>query len=298
MRTPPALSKGDTIAIAAPARKISAEELQLAIRFIEDQGFKIRVDEAVFKHFHQFAGTDAERAAHFQTLLDDHEVKAILCARGGYGALRIIDKLDFSKFMQHPKWIIGYSDITVIHAHILKLGIQSLHATMPLNFAINTPEALQSLVDVLQNKPVHYTIENHLRNRTGTATGQLVGGNLSILYSLAGSSDFPDLKGKILFVEDLDEYLYHIDRMILSLKRMGVFENLSGLIIGGMEDMKDNAIPFGKSAEEIIAEHIVEYDFPVCFGFPVGHISDNHAMVLGRMYKFQVNEMVQLVEIE
>jgi muramoyltetrapeptide carboxypeptidase len=298
MRIPPCLSEGDTIAIASPARKISMEELQPAIRFIEDQGFKISVDDAVFNQFHQFAGPDFERAAHFQTLLDDPEVKAILCARGGYGSLRIIDRLDFSKFTQHPKWIIGYSDITVIHTRLLQLGIASMHATMPLNFAGNTTESLQSLADVLHSRPLNYTIDSHPLNRTGRVKGQLVGGNLSILYSLAGSSDFPDMKGKILFLEDLDEYLYHIDRMILSLKRMGVFGQLSGLIVGGMTDMKDNAIPFGKTAEEIISEHVSEYDFPVCFGFPVGHISDNRALILGRIYKFQVNEMVQLGENE
>ena len=298
MRIPPCLSEGDTIAIAAPARKISMEELQPALRFIEDQGFKIKVDNTVFKQFHQFAGTDAERAYHFQNLLDDPEVKAILCARGGYGAMRMIGGLDFSKFILNPKWIIGYSDITVIHARILQSGIESLHATMPINFNRNTPETLQSLLDVLQNKPVHYTIGNHLLNRTGIATGQLAGGNLSILYSLAGSSDFPDMRGKILFIEDLDEYLYHIDRMILSLKRMGVFEQLSGLIVGGMEDMRDNAIPFGKNAEEIIAEHIEEYDFPVCFGFPSGHLPDNRALVLGRNYQLKVIDKVEFDEIE
>jgi muramoyltetrapeptide carboxypeptidase len=298
MRTPTALSKGDTIAIAAPARKISVEELQPAIRFIEDQGFKIRVDEAVFNQFHQFAGTDLERVAHFQSLLDDPEVKAILCARGGYGAMRIIGRLDFTKFTEEPKWIIGYSDITMIHAHLFQLGIESLHATMPINFSGNTKDSLQSLAEMLLNRPQNYTIASHNLNRNGTTTGQLVGGNLSILYSLAGSSDFPDMKGRILFLEDLDEYLYHIDRMILSLKRMGVFGQLSGLIVGGMTDMKDNTIPFGKTAEEIIAEHVSEYDFPVCFGFPVGHIPDNRALILGRLYKLQVNEMVQLIEIE
>ena len=298
MRTPPSLTKGDTIGIAAPARKISREEMLPAIKFIENQGFKISLDEAVFKEFHQYSGTDSERIIHFQSLLDDPEIKAIICARGGYGAIRIIDKLDFSKFMQNPKWIAGYSDITVFHAHLNKvLQTESLHTTMPVNFATNTVEALQSLFDVLEGKPVNYSIETHVLNREGKGKGQLVGGNLSILYSLAGSSDFPELKDNILFLEDLDEYLYHIDRMILGLKRMGVFDQLSGLIVGGLTEMKDNAVPFGKTALEIVAEHITGFNFPVCFGFPAGHIPDNRAIVFGRNYQFDVGDKVSLCEI-
>jgi muramoyltetrapeptide carboxypeptidase len=297
MRTPPGLTKGDTIGIAAPARKISREELLPAIKIIEDQGFKIRLDEAVFNVFHQYSGTDSERIAHFQSLLDDPEIKAILCARGGYGSMRIIDKLNFTKFIQKPKWIIGYSDITVLHAHLNQvLHFESLHATMPVNFATNTVEALQSLFDVLNGTPLNYNLEPHFLNHFGSATGQLVGGNLSILYSLAGSPDFPDTKGKILFIEDLDEYLYHIDRMALSLKRMGVFDQLAGLIVGGLTEMKDNAVPFGKTAEEIIAGLVSYFDFPVCFGFPAGHIPDNRALVFGRDYHFEVGDKVSLRE--
>ncbi|NOU46443.1 MAG: LD-carboxypeptidase [Bacteroidales bacterium] len=298
MRTPPSLRKGDTIGIAAPARKISREEMLPAIAIIENQGFRIRSDEAVFNEFHQYSGTDSERIAHFQSLLDDPEIKAIICARGGYGAIRVIDKLDFSKFMQNPKWIAGYSDITVFHAHLNEvLQTESLHATMPVNFATNTVEALQSLFDALNGTPLNYKPEPHFLNHSGSATGQLVGGNLSILYSLAGSPDFPDTKGKILFLEDLDEYLYHIDRMILGLKRMGVFDQLSGLIVGGLTEMKDNAVPFGKTALEIVAEHITGFDFPVCFGFPAGHIPDNRALIFGRDYQFDVGDKVTLREI-
>ncbi|MBV5337516.1 MAG: LD-carboxypeptidase, partial [Deltaproteobacteria bacterium] len=259
MKTPIPLRKGDLIALASPARKISREELLPAMQILEEAGFSVRMDEEIFLEDHQYAGTDDQRAAHFQRLMDDPSVKAILCSRGGYGSMRLLGKLDFSQFVHHPKWIAGYSDITALHAHLHQMGIKSLHSTMPVNFAGNTSEALQSLFDALKGK------NHHTLNRKGTAEGILTGGNLSILYSLAGSADFPDLRGKILFIEDLDEYLYHIDRMMLSLKRTRAFDGLAGLIVGGLTEMKDNAVPFGKSAEEIVNEHIAEYSFPVCF---------------------------------
>lgn len=297
MKTPSPLRKGDCIAMASPARKISRDELLPARQILENAGFSVRIDEDVFREDRQFAGTDEQRAAHFQQLLDDDGVKAIVCTRGGYGSMRLLDKLDFSTFVHKPKWIAGYSDITALHARVHQLGIKSLHCTMPLNFANNTPDALQTLFDALFGKFQHFEINSQPLNRDGSAEGILTGGNLSILYSLVGSADFPDLKNKILFIEDLDEYLYHIDRMMLSLKRSGAFEGLAGLLIGGLTDMKDNPIPFGKSAEEIVKEHITAYSFPVSFGFPAGHFSDNRCLVFGQKYQFSSGKTTLLQAI-
>ncbi len=289
MKTPPSLQKGDLIAFASPARSISSEELQTAIQFFEEKGYKVRLDIEVNAVFNQFAGDDEKRKAHFQSLLDDEQVKAIICSRGGYGSLRIIDKIDFKHFEKNLKWIVGYSDITVFHAHLLaQCSTESIHASMPVNFSTNSPEALSSLIDCLEGKSTDYLIKQHALNRSGKATGRLIGGNLSLLYSLQGSGSFPDSSGNILFLEDLDEYLYHIDRMVLSLKRGGLFDAITGLIVGGMTEMKDNAKPFGKTAEEIILEHVGEYDFPVCFGFPAGHIDDNRALIMGRKTLLEV----------
>ncbi len=201
--------------------------------------------------------------------------------RGGYGSLRLIDQLDFSGFIKSPKWLVGYSDITVIHARLQQLGFESLHASMSINFNDNTPEALQSLFNALENKPEVITFETHPLNRYGQVEAEVVGGNLSTLYSLLGSGLFPETTGRILFLEDLDEYLYHIDRMMLALKRAGKLKNMAGLLVGGMTDMNDNRIPFGKTAIEIIAEHTDEYHYPRCFGFPAGHLKDNRALILG-----------------
>ena len=293
MRTPPYLQKGDKIALAAPARSIDRNTLMQAKHVLIEEGFLVQLDDEVFGQENQFSGSDANRAKHFQRLLDDPTVKAILCSRGGYGSHRIIDRLQFTKFVSHPKWIVGYSDITVFHAHLQQqLKFESLHASMPVNFQTNTREAMKSLFDALAGIPIDYRIPTHPLNRIGKASGILTGGNLSILCSLAASADFPDTVGKILFLEDIDEYLYHIDRMIISLKRAGVFDGLSALIVGGMSEMKDNAVPFGKTAEEIILEYVKEYDFPVCFGFPAGHIPDNRALILGRNIKLEVSESI------
>lgn len=282
MISPPNLQKGELVAFAAPARSISNQELQPAINLLKEQGFRYRLDDEVMAVYNQFAGNVKHRTDHFQRLLDDPDVKAILCVRGGYGSLQIIDQLNFSQFRKNPKWIVGYSDITVLHARIQNEGFQSLHATMPVNMAQNTPESLQSLFQSLSGTPPEYMIDPHPFNRMGEACGKLIGGNLSILYSLAGSDIFPKTKGNILFLEDVDEYLYHIDRMMLSLKRAGVFNQLAGLIIGGMTKMNDNSIPFGQTAQEIIASHMTEFDFPVCFDFPAGHLEDNRTLVMGK----------------
>ena len=223
-------------------------------------------------------------------MIDDDSIKAILCARGGYGTVQIIDNIDFSKLKNNPKWIVGYSDVTVLHSHLHQLGITSLHATMPINFEKNTPKALESLKSALFGLGNLTEINHHHFNRFGKVEGEIVGGNLSILYSLLGSDSDINTDGKILFIEDLDDYLYHIDRIMMNLKRNGKLKNLKALIIGGMSDMNDNTIPFGKTAEEIILEYIKEFDFPVCFNFPAGHLDDNRTLVFGKECTLEINE--------
>jgi muramoyltetrapeptide carboxypeptidase len=290
MIKPSYLNKGDTIAIVSTARKISKEEITPAIKLLKSWGLKVVTGKTIALEDHQFAGTDAQRTTDFQLMLDSKNIKAIWCARGGYGTVRIIDKLDFSSFLKNPIWIIGYSDITVLHSHIHNLGVQSLHATMPINVLKNTENSLISLKNVLFGEKESKNFDFSKHNWLGKSEGILVGGNLSILYSLLGSKSNIDIDGKILFIEDLDEYLYHIDRMMLALKRNGYFENLKGLIVGGMTQMHDNTIPFGKTAEDIILDNIREYDFPVCFNFPAGHLDDNTALILGSKVKLEVNE--------
>ena len=227
-------------------------------------------------------------------MLDNPDIKAILCVRGGYGTVRIIDDIDFSHFQKNPKWLAGFSDITVLHSHIHKLNVASLHSTMPISFSSNTTESIMSLKDALFGKHLSIKIDLHPFNRFGEAKGQIVGGNLSILYSLMGSPSDLNTDGKILFIEDLDEYLYHIDRMMMNLKRSGKLSNLKGLIVGGMTKMNDNTIPFGKDAESIIKDVVSEYNYPVCFGFPAGHIKDNRALKLGVIAELKVDKQSSL----
>ncbi|MEI6696868.1 MAG: LD-carboxypeptidase [Bacteroidota bacterium] len=301
MQTPPSMKPGDKIAIISTARKISQQELAPAVEMFRKWGFDPIYGKNLFREEYQFAGSDHERAEDLQWALDDESVKAIICARGGYGTVRIIDSIDFIKFTLHPKWIIGYSDVTVLHSHIQKLyGIETLHATMPINFPTDGSEnqALLSLKKALINEKLSYSIESHPFNRKGNANGILVGGNLSILYSLMGSVSEIDTDGKILFIEDLDEYLYHIDRMMMNLKRSGKLRHLSGLIVGGMSGMNDNTVPFGKTAEEIISEAVADFDYPVCFQFPAGHQIENRCLILGRKVALKIGETVELQFIE
>lgn len=295
MKRPPNLSKGDTIGIFAPARKISLTEIKKAISIIELRGFNVFYDSDLFASDRQFAGNDQTRASYFQKLLDDGEIKAVISARGGYGSVRIIDKLDFRKFVKKPKWVVGYSDITVFHSHLTqRTGVQSLHASMLLNFEKNTNSALSGLFEVLEGNSPAYQVSTHRLTRKGIAKAPLVGGNLSVLYSLLGSRSFPETKDKILFLEDLDEYLYHIDRMMTGFKRAGVLSKLKGLVVGAMTDMNDNKTPFGKTAEEIIFDAVKEYGFPVCFGFPAGHVNDNRPLIMGAVADLDVGEKVSL----
>ena len=291
MQKPPYLNKGDKIVILSTARKISKEEIQTAVDEINSWGLNVVFGANLHEEDHQFSGTKAQRIVDFQTALDDKSVKAILCARGGYGTVQLIDELDFTQFCESPKWVIGYSDVTVLHNHINQnYNVQTLHATMPINFPTNTKESIQSLKKVLFDEKIQQVFPSSKLNINGKAAGELVGGNLSIIYSLTGTLSQINTKGKILFIEDLDEYIYHIDRMMMNLKRAGMLSDLAGLIVGGMSDMNDNAIPYGKNAKEIILDAVKEYNYPVCFDFPAGHLDDNRALVFGSKVLLEVRE--------
>lgn len=282
MITPSSLSSGSKIALVAPARKVAEDDIAFAVEYIRQRGFVPIYDERLFLSHNQFAGNDEQRASVLQHYLDADDIDAIMCVRGGYGTVRIIDRLDFDKFLQKPKWIVGYSDVTVLHAKMQSLGIESLHATMPINFQDNSKQALDTLFDALCGKEIKYDLPQQTLDILSTMQGEVVGGNISVLYSLLGSGIFPDVEGKVLFLEDLDEYLYHIDRMMMAFQRAGIFDKIGGLIIGGLTKMHDNAIPFGMTAEEIISEKTKDKNIPTVFNFPAGHINDNRAIILGR----------------
>lgn len=297
MITPPALQPGDKIAICAIARKITMDELQPAIRTFRQWGLEVVIGKSVEAAFHQFAGPDALRAADLQAMLDDPEIKAIISARGGYGTTRILDQLDFQKFKQAPKWVIGFSDITALLCHLQGLGFESVHSTMPSLFAQPGSEAaIESLRKVLFGEPLSYPVPNHPFNRTGQAEGALIGGNISLLNTIIGTASDVDCTGKILFLEEIDEYLYHIDRLLVQLKRAGKLAHLAGLIVGYMTGMRDNAVPFGETAYEIIRAHTAGYQYPIAFGFPSGHEPHNLALVCGRKARLQVNDTGSILE--
>jgi muramoyltetrapeptide carboxypeptidase len=291
MKTPCGLKKGDKIGIIAPARKISAEDVYPATEIIKQHGFDPVYGTNLFAQYNQFAGNDKIRVSDFQEMLDNPEIKAVVSVRGGYGTVRVVDNLNFNNFVKNPKWLAGYSDFTVVLNHVFEnYNIQTLHATMPINFTQNTQESLNKFFDILNGKKTNYEWKQHPLNKRGKVSGVLVGGNLSVLYSLIGSKSFPDTTGKILFIEDLDEYLYHIDRMMTALKRAGKLKNLKALLIGSMTDMNDNNIAFGKTAEEIIFDTVKDYNYPVAMGFQAGHINNNLPLVIGGFYKMEINE--------
>ena len=282
MIRPNYLQKGDTVAIVSTARKVFEKELIPALSILKNWKLNVVLGTSIEAEEHQFAGNDKLRASDFQEMLDNPKIKAIWCARGGYGTIRMLDLLDFSNFKNNPKWIIGYSDVTVLHSHLHQLGFETLHAQMPVSIETKTAACIQSLKNSLFGNNNIIIIPSEASNVAGNAKGVVVGGNLSMLYSLCGSSSSISTKGKILFIEDLDEYLYHIDRMLQNLKRNGMLDQLEGLIIGGMMQMHDNDIPFGQSTEEIILSICNDYNYPIVFNFPAGHIDDNRALILGR----------------
>jgi muramoyltetrapeptide carboxypeptidase len=287
---PQHLQKGDTVAIVATARKIDVSTLQPGIKLLESWGLKVILGKTIGLQQNQLAGADWQRATDFQEMLDNPSVKAIWAAKGGYGTVKIVDRIDFSRFNKNPKWIVGFSDVTVLHSHINKLGFETAHAMMAISTPSATAAAKESLRKVFFGEKLSYTIPHHSFNKLGQAKGTLVGGNLSVLYSIQGSVSEVDLSGKILFLEDLDEYLYHIDRMMTNLKRNGSLKNVKGIIIGGMTSMNDNDIPWGKDALEIIQEVVKDLDIPVAYQFPAGHIKDNRALILGRNITLEVTD--------
>jgi muramoyltetrapeptide carboxypeptidase len=280
---PPFLEAGQRVAIVAPARKISTAEVEFARQTLQGWGLEVVLGETIDAAHHQFAGEDVLRRRDFQRQLDDPSIRAILCARGGYGTARLLDKLDFTHFAESPKWIAGFSDITVLHSHLLRLGYQSIHGVMPVLFGQeHGAAALESLRRALFGEPLVCEAPPHSLNRPGTATGELVGGNLSLLQTITGTNSQASFAGRILFLEDLDEYLYHIDRMLLHLHRSDQLTDLAGLVVGHFSQMRDNAVPFGHSAYEIIDHYARLYHFPVGYNFPIGHEPTNEAVVVGR----------------
>ncbi len=290
MIIPPYLKKGDTVAIVCTARKFFPEDAKPAIELLESWGLKVKLGRTIGLDSCQLGGTDNERASDLQEQLDNPNVKAIWCARGGYGTVRIIDKIDFSNFKKHPKWLMGFSDVTVLHSHSNTLGVATLHSIMPFTVPKAPEEVKETLRKALFGESLEYSIPSKSYDRKGKAKGELVGGNLSILYSLLGSKSSISTKNKILFIEDLDEYLYHIDRMLYNLKRNGYFENVKGIIVGGMTDMHDNEIPFGQNEVQMITEITAEHNIPIVFEFPAGHQKDNRTLILGSQVQFEVND--------
>lgn len=279
------MKKGDAVGLVATARAVDESIVEAARNVFESWGLRVVVPDDVYAQYGQLAGDDNLRACAMQSMLDDDSVRAVVALRGGYGTVRIIDRLDFSRFMQNPKWLVGYSDFTVMHCHLQQvLGVESIHAVMPVNFpeCDDDSVALCSLRRALFGEADCYEVEPSAINREGTAEGVVVGGNLSVIYSLLGSVSAPDTRGKILLVEDLDEYIYHIDRMMQNLLRNGMLDGLQGLIVGGLTQMHDNAMPFGRTARQVVRDAVERFNYPVLFDAPFGHIgASNRALLLG-----------------
>jgi muramoyltetrapeptide carboxypeptidase len=291
MKTPPFLMPGDKIRIVSPAGKCTEEQIMPAVSWLRENGYLVETGRHIFGQHFQYAGKDDDRLSDLQEALDDTEAKAIICSRGGYGTIRLIDQLDFTRFRKHPKWLVGYSDITVLHNRLHLSGYASIHGAMCRSFFPENgfpDDTLLSLMNLLRGEKPGYTIVPSPVNHCGIATARLVGGNLSLLYSLSGTPYDLDTAGKILFIEDIGEYLYHIDRMMVGLRLSGKLKYLAGLVVGQFTEVKDNEEPFGKSVEEIILDAVRDYDFPVCFGFPAGHGQPNLALRLGSTYKMKI----------
>ena len=293
MKTPPFLTPGAKIRIVTPAGKCTGEQVMPAVNWLRENGYQVEPGRNIFGQYFQYSGVDQDRLSDLQEALDDPEAKAIICTRGGYGTIRLIDQLDFSRFRKHPKWLVGYSDITVLHNRLHLSGFPSIHGAMCRSFFPENglpSDTLLSLMDLLRGDKPDYDIVPSPLNHPGTETARLVGGNLSLLYSLIGTPYDLDTAGKILFIEDIGEYLYHIDRMMVSLRLSGKLKYLAGLVVGQFSEVKDNEEPYGKSVEEIILDAVRDYNFPVCFNFPAGHGQSNLALRLGSVWKLKVTD--------
>jgi muramoyltetrapeptide carboxypeptidase len=291
IKIPPYLKKGDTIGLVCPSGTLPAKKAATCMRTLESWGYKVKIGKTLGTQHHYFSATDEARAADVQEMLDDKNVQAVLCGRGGYGMSRIIDLLDFKNFKKHPKWVIGFSDITLLHNHCTQvLKTASLHAPMAgaFNNGQSNNEWVLSLKHALQGKKANYKAAPHALNRTGTATGKLVGGNLTLVAHAVGSVSGLQTKNAILFLEDIGEYKYNIDRMMIQLKRAGMLTNLAGLVVGGFTQTKDSDPAFGASVYEIIQSAVAEYSYPVCYDFPVSHDKENYAIKHGADYTLQV----------
>lgn len=288
MKIPPFLTPGDTIGIVAPAKAITADKIDDAVNFWESNGFNVKVSENCLGRSNYFSGTDTVRARDFQTMLNDDAVKAIVCARGGYGCIRIMDRINWASLMNDPKWIIGFSDVTVFHHYLNKLEIASMHATMPLNYTDNTPESLDSMLAQLTGKPYTFRWNSLAKVKEGEVTGTLIGGNLAVLTSLIGTRFMPDFTDKILVLEEVGEPLYAIDRMFYQLASSGVLQQLKGLILGSFSAIKDTEVPYGESLVSIVSHHLNYLKLPTTFDFPLGHQDDNRALIFGRTYTLTV----------
>ena len=278
------------IAIAAPARSVTPSDVECAVHWLKANGFEPVYDDRLFAQDYIFAGSDDFRAAVIQEYMDRDDIDVIWLARGGYGSIRIIDKLDFTHFVKHSKMFVGFSDTTVFHGKMQRLGLPSIHGPLAGYFDRRTAESKQSLYDAIIGKPLHYEWQPHPLNRFGQAEGVTVGGNLSVLYGMLGSNSFPETDGKILFIEEVDEYIYHVERMMYGLKRAGKLEHLKALVVGGLTEIHDNPDPFGKTVEQAIFDVVREYGYPVVFGFPAGHQPDNRAIVFGKSAKMMINK--------
>ena len=293
MITPPYLKPGDKIRIVSPAGKVNKKYVLPAVKWFEDNGYRVELGKNVFARHFQFAGTDDQRLEDLQSAMDDEDTSAILCSRGGYGTVRIISRIDYTKFLRHPKWLIGFSDITILHTCLNNKRIATIHGVMPKYFFdndSNSNENLSSLIHLITGKYAQYSIPPSEFNRSGESTGELAGGNLSVISSMHGTSCELDTDGKILFLEDIDEFLYHADRMMHQLILSGKLSNLSGIVLGNFCDMKDNESPFGKNIHEIISDAVANYNYPVCFGFPAGHDEKNLALAFGKKWLLSVTE--------
>lgn len=292
---PPYLKAGDTVAIVAPSGIIKnrTDEITQAKQLLKSWGLEVVVGKHVFNQANHFAGTDDERCEDLQKAMDDPKISAIWCARGGYGTVRVLDKLNYTKFRQNPKWVIGYSDITALHNQIHNEGIESIHALMCASLPedlSSIEETISTFKDAIFGEPLNYTLEGSNYNKTGAATGELVGGNLTMLHTMLGSKTSIDTSGKILFIEEIGEYKYHIDRMLQSLKRAGYFDNCKGVIVGDMTKLRKNTTLWGTSIEQLILDALADYNFPIAFNMPAGHEKDNRAIILGRTIQLVVDK--------